>query len=67
MRVGLTATLDIGDGIGIKGAVEAGETVHSMYLDGRKQTMPMVGPLSIFPLQRMLIKEVLCTGHWINR
>jgi putative protease len=35
VRVGLTAALDTGDGIGIEGAVEGGETVHRMYIDGR--------------------------------
>ncbi len=35
VRVGLTAALDTGDGIGIEGDVEIGETVHCMYIDGR--------------------------------
>jgi putative protease len=35
VRVGLTAALDAGDGIGIEGAVESGETVNRMYIDGR--------------------------------
>jgi len=35
VRIGLTGALDTGDGIGIEGAVEAGETVHRMFRDGR--------------------------------